>query len=51
MYDEIIKTVNLTTDEYDIIKELLLARLDNCVSLGEAIAVRSLLEKLDVNTD
>lgn len=46
MYDEITKSVDLTDDEITILKELLLYRLDECVSIGEEITVRDLLEKL-----
>lgn len=47
MYDEIIKTVELTDDELSIIKELLFYRLDQCISIGEEITVKDLLEKLN----
>ena len=47
MYDEIVKSVELTSDEIDILKELLFYRLDQCVSTGEEITVRDLLEKLN----
>lgn len=46
LYDEIVKSVDLTDDELTIIKELLFYRLDKCASLGEEITVRDLLEKL-----
>jgi len=46
LYDEIVKSVDLTDDEITILKELLFYRLDECVSIGEEITVRDLLEKL-----
>jgi len=46
LYDEIVKSVVLTDDELTILKELLFYRLDQCVSIGEEIIVRDLLEKL-----
>ena len=46
MYDEIVKSVDLTNDELAILKELLFYRLDKCISIGEEITVRDLLEKL-----
>lgn len=46
LYDENIKTINLTSDEIDILNELLFYRLDKCVSIGEKITVRDLLDKL-----
>ena len=47
MYNEIVKSVDLTDDEIDILKELLSYRLDECVSVGEEITVKELLEKLE----
>ena len=47
MYDEIVKSVDLTDDEITILKELLFYRLDKCVSIGEEITVRELLRKLE----
>ena len=47
MYDEIVTKLDLTSDEVDLIKELLFYRLDQCVSIGEEITVRDLLEKLN----
>lgn len=46
LYDEIVKSVDLTDDELTILKELLFYRLDQSVSTGEEITVRDLLEKL-----
>lgn len=46
LYDEIVKSVDLTDDEITILKELLFFRLDRCVSIGEEITVKDLLEKL-----
>lgn len=47
MYDEIVKSVDFTDDELTIIKELLFYHLDKCISIGEEIIVRDLLEKLN----
>lgn len=46
LYDEIVKSVDITDDELTILKELLFYRLDECVSIGEEITVRDLLGKL-----
>ncbi len=46
LHDEIVKSVDLTDDELTILKELLFYRLDKCVSIGEEITVRELMEKL-----
>ena len=46
LYNETVKSVDLTSDEVDILKELLFYRLDQCISIGEDITVRDLLEKL-----
>jgi len=46
LYDEIVKSIDITEDELIILKELLFYRLDQCVSIGEEITVRDLLEKL-----
>lgn len=46
MYDETVKTIDLTIDEIDILKELLYYRLDRCVSIGEEITVKELLDKI-----
>ena len=47
MYGEIVKSVDLTDDEFTILKELLFYRLDEWVSIGEEINLRDLLEKLE----
>lgn len=47
LYDENVKTINLTFDEMEILKELLFYRLNQCVSIGEEIAVKELLDKLN----
>lgn len=47
MYDEIVKSVDLTDDELTILKELLFYHLDQCVSVGEEITVKELLGKLE----
>ncbi len=46
MYDEIVKSVDLTSDEIELLNELLFYRLDKCVSIGEEITVKDLLDKL-----
>lgn len=46
LHDEIVKSVDLTDDELTILKELLFYRLDKCVTIGEEITVRELMEKL-----
>ena len=46
MYDETVKPVELTTDEIDILRELLSYRLDRCGSIGEEITVKELLDKV-----
>ena len=47
MFDIITKTINLTDDEISILKEVLEARQDTCVSIGESMTIEGLLEKLD----
>lgn len=47
LYDEIVKSVDLTNDELTIFKELLSYRLDKCVSIGEEITMKELLKKLE----
>lgn len=47
LYDEIVKSVDLTDDELTILKELLTYRSDECVSIGEEITVKDLLKKLE----
>ena len=46
MYDEVVKTVDLTSDEVEILIDILSYRLAQCVSIGEEITVRELLEKI-----
>lgn len=46
MYDENIKTVELTSDEVDLLKEVLFPRLEQAVSIGEEMTILGLLEKL-----
>jgi len=46
LYDEIVKSVDLTSDEVDLLNELLSYRLDKCVSIGEEITVKDLLNKI-----
>ena len=47
MYEVAVKTINLTDDEIVILKEVLEARQDTCVSIGEIVTIEMLLEKLD----
>lgn len=47
MYEDIVKTVPLTSDELDLLKVLVEAEMDNTLSVGEEITVRDLLEKLN----
>jgi hypothetical protein len=47
LYDEIVKSVDLTDDELTILKEFLSYRLNECVSVGEEITVKELLRKLE----
>jgi hypothetical protein len=46
LYDEVVKTINLTSDEVEILIDALSYRLAQCVSVGEDITVRELLEKI-----
>lgn len=46
MYDDVIKKVDLTSDEVEILIDALSYRLAQCVSVGEDITVRELLEKI-----
>lgn len=47
MYDEEILIVGLSSDEVEILKELLRNRLESCFSLGEQITIEELIEKLN----
>ena len=47
MYETEIKTVCLTSDEIDLLKELLVPRLDECISVGEEITVKGLIDKIE----
>lgn len=46
MYDEIVKTVSMSSDEVDLLVTLLDSEVDNCLSVGEEITVKELLNKL-----
>lgn len=46
-YDEPRKVITLTDDEITLLKEVLEARQDKCVSIGEVMTIEILLEKLD----
>ena len=47
MYDEDILIVGLSSDEVEILKEVLKNRLESCYSLGEEITIKELIEKLN----
>lgn len=47
MYDEEILIVGLSSDEVEILKEVLHNRLESCFSLGEEITIQELIEKLN----
>lgn len=46
-YEAIFKTVCLTSDEKDMLIELLEKESEKCVSIGEEITVNELKEKLE----
>lgn len=46
MYDEIIKSVDLTSDEVDLLITLLEPEINKCISVGAELTVRGLLDKL-----
>lgn len=46
MYDQVIKSVDLTADEVDIISTLLLKENSICFTIGEEIVIKELLDKL-----
>ena len=46
MYDETVKTIDLTSDEVELLVDILSYRLAQCVSIGEEITVRELLDKI-----
>lgn len=48
MYEDVIVTVDLTSDEIDVLIKALLARLEICTSKVEEMSVRSLLGKMEV---
>lgn len=47
MYDEEVKIVGLSSDEVEILKEVLNNRLESCFLLGEEITIQELIEKLN----
>ena len=47
MYDEDVLIVGLSSDEIEILKEVLKNRLESCFSLGEQITIEELIEKLN----
>jgi len=46
VYDEIIKSVDLSSDEIELLITLLEPEIDNCISVGAELTVRGLLDKL-----
>ncbi len=48
MYEEIINNIPITTDEINLLIQLLEYKLENCISIGEEIVVSELLTKLNV---
>lgn len=46
-YFDVHKVITLTDDEITLLKEVLEARQDKCVSVGEVMTIETLLEKLD----
>lgn len=47
MYDEVVKSIDLSADEVDLMRELLFYHLNESLSVGEELTVRNLLEKLE----
>lgn len=47
MYDEEVKIIALSSDEIDVLKEVLNIRLESCYSLGEQVLIEELIEKLN----
>lgn len=47
MYDEDVLIVGLSSDEVEILKEVLKNRLESCYSVGEQITIEELIEKLN----
>lgn len=46
MYDEIVKTIQLTADEVELLLILLESKIDDCLSVGEEIIINDLFEVL-----
>ena len=46
MYDEVVKTIDLTSDEVEILIDVLSYRQAQCVSVGEEITVQESLVTL-----
>lgn len=46
MYDEVVKNVDLTADEIELLITLLESEVDNCLTVGEEITINELIEKL-----
>ena len=46
LYDKTEKMIDLTSDEIDILINLLSYRLERCVSIGEEITIGNLLDKI-----
>lgn len=47
MYDEDVLIVGLSSDEVEILKEVLKNRLESCYSVGETVTIEELIEKLN----
>ena len=47
MYNEDVLIVGLSSDEVEILKEVLKNRLESCCSLGEQVTIEELIEKLN----
>lgn len=46
MYDVNVTTLSLTSDEVEILETLLSKCIEGCVSIGEELTYKNLLEKL-----
>lgn len=47
MYDEIVKQINLSADEIELLSGLLLDYLEKTISVREEITVQELFEKIN----
>lgn len=46
MYDVEIRSISITEDEDELLHELLINQLDKCISIGEELTIKNLLDKL-----